>query len=322
MEEVVHFNRRAVTCALCSAAALSLAGRGWPQGASPVDGQEAADPYAGLADMPDDGLPDVEDDYVCLVKEDIPATGLNITPYGANGQSLLQDAQPLADELEITPFGTATAALRWRPRDGLTPGGKVTLACGFFSGASDPQKIRVMNAANQWTQGNVGDLLDHLDRLIAAFRFDDRIAKIDQLLAHDAAHGRIIFNQQDQLATQRQGGFFAGHVFICPGGNRGQYHQHRGSLAGLALNRDAATRLLGEAMSHGEAEPAAQAEAFGREEGLAGAGQRCGIHAAAVVGDFDQHVAARHDIETCGFTVQFDRPRGDMKLAAVRHRIA
>lgn len=180
MEEVVHVNRRAVTCALCSAAALSLAGRGWPQGASPVDGQEAADPYAGLADMPDDGLPDVEDDYVCLVKENFPATGLNITPYGANGQSLLQDTQPLADELEITPFGTATAALRWRPRDGLTPGGKVTLACGFLSGASDRQKQRVMNAANQWTQGNVGNLLEF------RFGYDEDRGLIKQ------AHVRIL----------------------------------------------------------------------------------------------------------------------------------
>ena len=118
-------------------------------------------------------------------------------------------------------------------------------------------------------------------------RMNDPMPQAIEQSAQNLGNERIIFNQQDQLATQRQGGFFAGHVFICPGGNRGQYHQHRGSLAGLALNRDAATRLLGEAMSHGEAEPAAAAIGAGGDEAPPQPGLERGRDRRAVVVDRD-----------------------------------
>lgn len=164
----MNFSRRTAACALCSAAALTLAGRGWSRQDAPATGEVDIDPYADLAATPDDGLPDVEDDYVCAVRDEIAATELEIRQFGSDGESLLQFRERLSNELRITPFGTASAHLRWRPRDGLTPTTRVvTLACGFFSGASERQKQRVMNAAHQWTQGDAGRVVRF------AFGFDE-----------------------------------------------------------------------------------------------------------------------------------------------------
>lgn len=161
----MRLNRRSVTCGLCSAAGLSLTGlslarRGWAQEAAGSDAVDVSDAYAGLIDMPDDGLPDAEDDFVCATFDVLAQQGLNITNFGPGGETLLQFRQRLKDTLDITDFGTASAHLKWKPEDGVTPGtGIVTLACGFFNGASDRQKQRVMNAANQWTQGGIADRL-------------------------------------------------------------------------------------------------------------------------------------------------------------------
>jgi len=171
----MHLDRRSVACALCSAAALSLAGRGWPQQPTDVTDQELADAYAGLIDMPDDGLPDEEDNFVCGTRDVLAADDLEIVDFGPDGESLLQFRERLKDTLDITDFGTASAHLRWMPKDGVTPHTEVvTLACGFFNGASAQQKQRVMNAANQWTQGSIAD------RLQFRFGYDEEKGLIEQ----------------------------------------------------------------------------------------------------------------------------------------------
>jgi hypothetical protein len=108
-------------------------------------------------------------------------------------------------------------------------------------------------------------------------------------------------------------GFFAGHVVVSLAAGQRQHHQHGCSLAGLALNRQAAARLLDEAVSHGQAESAAQTEAFGGEEGLIDAGQRRGIHAAAIVGHFDHGIGGRVRFRSGCSSLQFDRARGNMQ---------
>ncbi|WP_299648427.1 hypothetical protein [uncultured Tateyamaria sp.] len=82
---------------------------------------------------------------------------MQIIDFSSEQQQVIQD-------LQISDYGTFVFAKRWRQRDGLTPNsGKITLGCGFFNGKPE-QHALVVNAANDWLDGRLGQLID--------FRFD------------------------------------------------------------------------------------------------------------------------------------------------------
>ena len=115
----------------------------------------------GVSAQSEEALGDFEDEdeyFVCGTIVDATAGGLEIRDFGA-GESFLDFRQRVANDFAITDFGTAVAKLRWRPEDGLTPNtGVVTLGCSFLSGSRGQQED-VQQAANDWLQGSVGQLI-------------------------------------------------------------------------------------------------------------------------------------------------------------------
>ena len=97
------------------------------------------------------------------------------------------------------------------------------------------------------------------------------------------------------MIAVRQVGGGSGWVSALSGcsSRRGQIKLHRGARAGLAVDLDVPARLLDEAVHHGEAQAGTLADLLGGEERLEHAVQHLLAHAAAGVGDRDQHILAR-----------------------------
>ncbi|NMJ40235.1 hypothetical protein GWK16_03225 [Roseomonas sp. JC162] len=60
----------------------------------------------------------------------------------------------LVREFAFTPFGLSMAEDRWTPRDGSTPGGKVTLGVHFLSASAD-ERAACERAASAWLRDGV-----------------------------------------------------------------------------------------------------------------------------------------------------------------------
>ena len=129
---------------------------------------------------------------------------------------------------------------------------------------------------------------------IAVLGLDHAIAERNELLGSDGAHLAIVFDQQDTLASARQGaGLAPGWRDRARLGSPRQEDAHGRALAEAACNVDHSPRLMHEAMHHAEAEAGAVARALGGEKRLEDARPRRRVHADAGVGERDQHMVSR-----------------------------
>ena len=166
----------------------------------------------------------------------------------------------------------------------------------------------------------------HLQRLGAVRRLEDRVAVAQEDLLGHEAHRRLVVHQQDRLSAagfrRRLRHGRAGHR--CRGGLPRQVDAERGPDAGLAGRPDEAAALFHDTIGHRQPEADAVHAGFGGEEWLEDLRERRLVHADAGVGDHDPAVApGRHGSAVPHVRVgQIFGPRGDRQTAAIRHRIA
>ena len=117
-----------------------------------------------------------------------------------------------------------------------------------FMGPAHTEALRRLGVR---VEGILGSSPEKSRRFAQAHGIAKAYASFEELLADDAAHIRLIFDQQYEFATMGQDRFFAGLVGFRLRCSQRQDHQNRGALIQLALDRDAAARLFGKAVGHG-----------------------------------------------------------------------
>lgn len=99
-----------------------------------------------------ESLEEPAEDFGCTTLDTFPDS-LEITDFSPSQRTLLKT-------LQFTDYGTFVFSKRWRKSDGLTPNQeRITLGCHFMNGSASQQRT-VMDAANDWLRGDLGDLLD------------------------------------------------------------------------------------------------------------------------------------------------------------------
>lgn len=92
------------------------------------------------------------EDFGCTTLDTFPDS-LEITDFSPSRKALL-------DTLQFTDYGTFIFSKRWRKSDGLTPNqDRITLGCHFVNGSQSQQQT-VVNAASDWLNGELANLID------------------------------------------------------------------------------------------------------------------------------------------------------------------
>lgn len=97
-----------------------------------------------------------QDGFLCSTIAPVRGTSPDITPFNMPGSDVVSAPQVLRleKEFKLTPFGVAALPDRWRPKEGLTPDGKVTLGVHFLNGEA-AQHGRMRQIAEEWLQHGV-----------------------------------------------------------------------------------------------------------------------------------------------------------------------
>ena len=164
------------------------------------------------------------------------------------------------------------------------------------------------------------------ERRRPAFRRGHLVAEGDQVTLRCRPQHEVIVDHQDRFVASRIGML----RFACIVHRNGiiqrprQIEPHRGADAHLAVDREMAARLHGEAVDHAEAEAGGDGRRLGGEEWFSRPLDHVGWHAGAGIGHRENNIVAlRHFGVLGGIRRRQTRVGGlDREVAAMRHRIA